>query len=266
MTTERVYTLGLRYVAGSPFIRYLAVKRHEQAHGVGAALFVSGLPQGATEEVLKELFECFGPVSQAVLHPLKRSGIVVFGSEAGRLASLKYASRGQVLEYAGPAPRLPGGGGEEGEEGEGGEEANTPIGLKVWVAEHKAARPGNEVLQAQIDDWMDAFDEEQERRARERQAAMGEDGWTVVVRAKGRKRTREEGGVTVQTGGAASNAAAAAAAAAAAKDAKTGQLGDFYRFQRRERRRNELVELRQRFEDDRRRLAQLKATRNFKPC
>jgi hypothetical protein len=36
----------------------------------------------------------------------------------------------------------------------------------------------------QIDDWMEEFDAEQERKARERQAAMGEDGWTVVVRAK----------------------------------------------------------------------------------
>lgn len=31
---------------------------------------------------------------------------------------------------------------------------------------------------------MDAFDADQERKSREKQAAMGEDGWTVVVRAK----------------------------------------------------------------------------------
>ncbi len=37
---------------------------------------------------------------------------------------------------------------------------------------------------SQIDDWMDNFDSKQERMAREKQAAMGEDGWTVVVRAK----------------------------------------------------------------------------------
>ncbi|GFR53035.1 hypothetical protein Agub_g15727, partial [Astrephomene gubernaculifera] len=225
----------------------------------GTALFVSGLPLGSDESTLRELFECFGAVSQAVLHPLKRSGIVVFRSEVGRTAALKYAARGQVLELAGGAA-----GRGQGEDDEEQEEA--PMGVKAWVHEHKAARPGNEVLQQQVDDWMDEYDEEQERKARERQAAMGGDGWTVVVRAKGRKRTREEGGVTVVTGGVAAGAAAAAAAAAAKEGEKAAQgRGDFYRFQRRERRRNELVELRQRFEEDKRRLAQLKATRNFKP-
>ncbi|GLC33919.1 hypothetical protein PLESTB_000817900 [Pleodorina starrii] len=262
MSSEKVFTLGLKYRRGNPFIQYLAVKAHEQprtsaaGEASGAALFVSGLPFGADEQTLSELFESFGAVSQAVLHPLKRSGIVVFRSDAGRTAALRFAAKGQVLEYDGGAVRH--------EDAEDGDAAEAPAGVKAWVHEFKAARPGNDVLQRQIDDWMDEFDAEQERKARERQAAMGEDGWTVVVRAKGRKRTREEDGVKVMTGGVAVNAAAAAAAAAA-KDDKAGGLGDFYRFQRRERRRNELVELRQRFEDDRRRLAQLKAARNFKP-
>lgn len=52
------------------------------------------------------------------------------------------------------------------------------------------------------------------------------------------------------TGGVAANAAAAAAAAA--DGSRKGAVGDFYRFQRRERRRNELEDLRQRFEDDKR--------------
>lgn len=73
----------------------------------------------------------------------------------------------------------------------------------------------------------------------------------VTVTVQGRKRTREEGGVKLMTGGVAANAAATAAAAAA-KEREKSMVGDFYRFQRRERRRNELVELRQRFEDDRR--------------
>ncbi|KAG2432773.1 hypothetical protein HYH02_012905 [Chlamydomonas schloesseri] len=252
MTTEKIYTLGLKLRAKSPFLQYIAVKTHDAG---GTALFVSGLPYGLNEDTLKECFEAFGPVLQAVLHPLKRSGIVVFREPAGRAAAVKYAAKGQVLEFAG-GPQ----GDADGEAGGSGE----PVGLKAWVHEHKAARPGNDVLQQQIDDWMDAFEAEQERKAREKQAAMGEDGWTVVVRAKGRKRTREDGGIKVQSGGVAANAAAAAAAAAA-KDGKEGGLGDFYRFQRREKRRGELEELRQRFEDDRRRLAQLKAARNFKP-
>lgn len=45
-------------------------------------------------------------------------------------------------------------------------------------------------LPTQIDEWMDEFDAEQEQKARDKQAAMGEDGWTVVVRAKVRQQSR----------------------------------------------------------------------------
>lgn len=70
-TSERLYTLGLRCRPNSPFIQYLALKPHGGAPGEGTALFVSGLPLGTGEEALRELFECFGEVIQAVLHPLK---------------------------------------------------------------------------------------------------------------------------------------------------------------------------------------------------
>lgn len=77
MAGEKILTLGLKFRQSNPFIRYLAIKAHEQAkapssgEAAGAAVFVSGLPFGADERVLSEMFECFGPVSQAVLHPLK---------------------------------------------------------------------------------------------------------------------------------------------------------------------------------------------------
>lgn len=59
----------------------------------------------------------------------------------------------------------------------------------------------------------------------------------------------------------------AAAAAAAGKKAQEGQqlLPHFYRFQRREKRRDELLELREQFEADKRKIQELKAARKFKP-
>jgi len=68
----------------------------------------------------------------------------------------------------------------------------------------------------------------------------------------------------VTVGGVAAGAAQAAAAAAAAKK-DTAVLGDFYRFQQRERKRNEVVDLRRAFEEDKKRLVQLKNARKFKP-
>lgn len=89
-------------------------------------------------------------------------------------------------------------------------------------------------------------------------AAMEEDGWTVVQRHKGRKKNTSESGVTV-------GAVAAAAATARAAKKRPVEHTDFYRFQQREKRRNDLLDLRERFEEDKRRLAELKAVRKFKP-
>lgn len=40
---------------------------------------------------------------------------------------------------------------------------------------------------------------------------------------------------------------------------------DFYRFQRREKQRSAVLELREKFQEDRQRIAELKAARKFKP-
>jgi hypothetical protein len=62
---------------------------------------------------------------------------------------------------------------------------------------------------------------------------MAGDGWTVVVRSKGRKRARDSGGVATVSGG-----VAHAAAAAAAEGKKDQKYEDFYRFQQRDKRRS----------------------------
>ncbi|PNH04898.1 hypothetical protein TSOC_008863 [Tetrabaena socialis] len=78
MTTEKLLTLALRWRPSSPFIQYLALKPHDTAKGAdgaGAGLLVSGLPLGADEAAVHDLFGVFGPVSQVVLHPLKLKAV-----------------------------------------------------------------------------------------------------------------------------------------------------------------------------------------------
>ena len=60
-------------------------------------------------------------------------------------------------------------------------------------------------------------------------------------------------------------ALAKATALADASKKKDRAAVDFYRFQQREQRRDELVELRQQFEEDKKRVQELKASRKFKP-
>ncbi|WIA09053.1 hypothetical protein OEZ85_008467 [Tetradesmus obliquus] len=240
-------SLRLRLHADAPHISYVFIKHHKPKEGeaeVPNALYVAGLPLGLDEVSLEAVFSVFGHVANVVLHPSKRSAAVVYESKEDVSQALQHASSGQVVDFPLPAP--------EG-----------PVGLKAWVAAHRAQRPGNAELQKQLDGWMEAHEAAEAAREAARQAAMAEDGWTVVVRSKGRKRAREVGGMSTVSGGIAPAAAAAARAAADAKQAK--QAENFYRFQQRDRRRSELMDLRHKFEEGRKRLAALKAARHFRP-
>mmetsp|Transcript_18063 Transcript_18063/g.30915 ORF Transcript_18063/g.30915 Transcript_18063/m.30915 type:complete len:249 (-) Transcript_18063:727-1473(-) len=246
----RLQPLGVRMSSGSLAVKHIFVKEHEgSAEGAASALFVSGLPLRIDEAQLVRLFSAFGHVQQAVLHGSKRSGMVTFSQPKELAAVLKASQSGQILE-------LP----SEDESAGQQQDQQTATGLKALVLEHKAARPGLQELQHQLDEWTEAFEEAEAARVRAQQTTMTEDGWTVVVRTKGRKRTKEEGGVVSQSGGV---ALAAAQALAATKQVKP--LEGFYLFQQRDKRRNELMDLREKFDEDRRRVSRMRMDRNFRP-
>ncbi|KAL3636522.1 hypothetical protein CASFOL_018821 [Castilleja foliolosa] len=107
-------------------------------------------------------------------------------------------------------------------------------GMKKWITQYHHSRPGLELLQERIDDFIMDHEakEEQARVAREAQAAEG--GWTVVVQHRGRKKTTDaESGVAV-------GSVAQAAVLDKMSKKKTKEVGiDFYRFQKREAHRND---------------------------
>lgn len=232
--------LGLQLGKTSPFITYLLLKKNISQQ-TDCALYVAGLPYGINDDVLKTVFSSFGAVSGVGIQPSKTSAVLLFQDASSVTAALKAAASGAVIECE-------------------HEVSGQPRGLKAWVQQHKAKRPGNAALSEQLDKWMEQYDVEEERQRKAREEAMAEDGWTVVVRSKGHKRVREDEGVTYVTGGVAS---AAAQAAAAAKKPKVHET--FYRFQQREQRRNELMQLREKFEADKKRIQALRSARNFRP-
>uniref|UniRef100_A0A7R9VQG7 Ribosomal RNA-processing protein 7 C-terminal domain-containing protein n=1 Tax=Chlamydomonas euryale TaxID=1486919 RepID=A0A7R9VQG7_9CHLO len=238
----RMLSLAVR--PGSPFRNYVAIKAHRGRVGEpdhGPALFFAGLPLRFDEVAVASVFGCFGDVEQVVMHPSQSSGMVLFSESQSVQAALQAAQANALVEWPLPEP--------EG-----------PSGVKAWVHEHKALRPGNKVLQARLDEWVAEFDEAEARKEREHTNAMAEDGWTVVTRGKGRAKTTEDGDTTVRSGG-------LSAAAAKARGAAAGPAveGTFYRFQARDKRRSELLELREQFENDRRRITELRQSRKFKP-
>nr|CAD1826667.1 unnamed protein product [Ananas comosus var. bracteatus] len=133
-------------------------------------------------------------------------------------------------------------------------------GMKKWLIEYKQNRPGLKELQQRIDDFITTYEEQQEQERREKEARAAEGGWTVVVHHKGRKKTTDaESGVTVG-----SVAQAAVMDKIEKKKSKEVAL-DFYRFQKREAQRNEVMMLRSKFEQDKKRIQQLRAARKFRP-
>nr|KYP38933.1 Ribosomal RNA-processing protein 7 isogeny A [Cajanus cajan] len=132
--------------------------------------------------------------------------------------------------------------------------------MKKWITEYHQSRPGLEVLQHQIDDFITAHEAKLEEERKEKEALAAEGGWTVVVHHKGRKKTTDsESGVAV-------GSVAQAAVENKMTKKKHKEVGlDFYRFQKREAQRNELMTLQSKFEEDKKRLQQMRAARKFRP-
>lgn len=236
------------------FCKRHTVEVEDEESGVDSdtRLFVASIPSGIMEqEFLRFMIETVGPVAQVALHGTRTSALVVFESASSlkKLFSTLEKKRGKARVIK----RV---------------DRTEPFGLKGWVTRHKAQYNlnTNAVLQKQLDEWIDAFEDREARQKEEAMRALEEDGWTVVRRFKGRKKNANEAdGITV--GAVAPAAARDIASRSQQKVAKRseGQGADFYRSNTREKRRSELIDLRERFEEDRRRLHELRAARKFKP-
>lgn len=133
-------------------------------------------------------------------------------------------------------------------------------GMKKWILEYKQKRPGLKALQEAIDEFIVAHEEQQEKEKKEREARAAEDGWTVVVHHKGRKKTTD-----TETGTAVGSVSLAAMQHKMAKMKPKEVDMNFYRFQKREAHLSELAMLQSKFEQDKKRIQELRAQRKFKP-
>lgn len=125
-----------------------------------------------------------------------------------------------------------------------------------WRTEYANMRPDYSKLQTQVDLFLSAFDK---RTAAEKAAAnkpvVDEEGWTLVVGSK-------------RKGGADS---AKSAIKQAAKDyarkvqKQAGHAFAFYKFQEKERKQERLALLRRKFEEDKKKIQDMRSNRKFKP-
>eukprot|EP00761_Pharyngomonas_kirbyi_P000604 gb/GECH01000604.1/.p1 GENE.gb/GECH01000604.1/~~gb/GECH01000604.1/.p1 ORF type:complete len:603 (+),score=224.44 gb/GECH01000604.1/:1-1809(+) len=134
-----------------------------------------------------------------------------------------------------------------------------PIGLERYVKQYLDYRPPVEKRSQRIDKLMGVFDKirnQQHKKQLEEVNKPDEDGFITVLPPKGPMGTRSQQGVK--------GAAYTRKAEEKAKQGPKVQL-DFYKFQRIARKKKELGELRQQFEEDKKRIQNMKEKRMFKP-
>ena len=113
-------------------------------------------------------------------------------------------------------------------------------------------------LQTQAEEFMQSYDEEEHvaKLDRDKRAREPDDDGFVLVKTKNKKRRTEEKRGT---------GAPRDREGAKKKTKETKELKHFYRFQMRDEKQKQLVDLRQRFQQDQAKIAAMKAARKFNP-
>lgn len=134
---------------------------------------------------------------------------------------------------------------------------SAPIGAAKWRSQYLQMRPDNSALQKQVDMFLHAFDQrsETEKLARKsRGPIVDEDGFTLVQSNTKRKAEQSE-----------SSARGAAKKFKQKLQKQAENAVHFYKFQEKERKLERINVMRRKFEEDKQKLIDLKATRKFKP-
>ncbi len=169
------------------------------------------------------------------IHPSGSHAVVVFVDRPSMEASLKAAQK---------AARL----GTTIIWGEGIEDRVPPLGLKRYEAHHTMRYPSRKELLSSVDSYMSIFGKMEEARSRKE--------------AKKRQQPDEEGFITV-TKGARGRVVRKEDAKELGEKQKAKENGaeNFYRFQMRERRKEQRGELMRKFEEDKRRVEEMRKRR-----
>ncbi|GAM87448.1 hypothetical protein ANO11243_054730 [Dothideomycetidae sp. 11243] len=175
--------------------------------------------------------------SERELHPSGDSCVVSFVDEASAAGAMKAVLRAARTRTEIPlAPTV----------------HDAALGQARYVRLHELQYPDPVVLQDSVDAFMATFNSAEAERAR--------------AAAKARQMPDEDGFITVTRGGR-NNPARAEEVQARLEKQKERQNGrdDFYRFQLREKRKDEAKELQRGFEEQRRRVQEMRGKRKYRP-
>ncbi|KAF1666510.1 hypothetical protein FQA23_0011398, partial [Aptenodytes patagonicus] len=129
-------------------------------------------------------------------------------------------------------------------------------GISKWIASYAASVVDREELKAEVDAYMQDYDKkiaEEEAKAAKEEGVPDEEGWVKVTR-KGRK-----------PGLPRTEAANLRVLEREKRKRARKELLNFYAWQHRETKREHIAQLRKKFEEDKQRIALMRAQRKFRP-
>ena len=242
--------LPLSISPASTVARCLYVKRHVTSGGDAGGdslptLFVANIPCDFDYQNVMNVFSLYGEVESVVFLEEPMPGAASGRARCARVSFEDEESLRRVLELETANLRAP------------YEPPRLATGMKKWLLTYRYARPDVRKLLFQVDGFMEAFDErtEKERKGLEEED-VDEEGFTLV---KYKKRKMRGAGIDALTG-------EAKEGGPSRKRKKSKEpLVHFYKTQRREKQKEKIALLRAKFEQDRQRIADMRAARKFKP-
>jgi ribosomal RNA-processing protein 7 len=218
------------------------------AGGGDRSLFVVNVPWNWDYSDLQACFSCFGNVESAVLtkateeSPLPpgiltsrrspeggRRAVVTFETSVEMEATLTSKMSKLVQPYQAPS---------------------APGGMASWMADYDSVRPDVEKLQTQVDRFMEAFDASTVSKKRGRAPEVDDEGWTMVGGGKKKQRRNLMPREVLEE-----------ESARQQKKKKGDKVVHFYKFQQRQEKKDQLADLRRKFEEDKAKLALIKEQR-----
>ncbi|KAK3859689.1 hypothetical protein Pcinc_014775 [Petrolisthes cinctipes] len=250
--------VGLKYDNESKGVHQLLwkphrVKMYSEYKPAECTLFVVNVPPYCTTEVFQRLFSVYGKVKWVFFHKKPSSGpppttkyplisplpvvtgfkvaYVVFIDPSGLKAAMSVPAH-TVLVASSSSPLT---------------------GINKWQAEYNDGMLESTVRK-EVKDLMEEYD----RKTQAEKEAAGkleadEDGWVTVTSTKKKKPRLAKVGELKNT------------KSKKRKNKKKQELVNFYAFQTRQARMDNLAQLRKKFDEDKKRITQMKASRKFRP-
>ncbi|KAM6437421.1 ribosomal RNA-processing protein 7 homolog A [Liasis olivaceus] len=243
---------------------YLYVKEHKVREGrdpkrpQNRTLFVLNIPPYFTEECLSRLFSNFCPVQSVEMCEKPKAGdgtetprtkffniktplgfqvaYVVFKRPAGVQAAKSSSLQGPLIIYSDSHP--------------------VQTGIHKWIARYTASIMDPAELKTEVDSFMQTYDQKvakEEAKAEKEEGVPDKEGWVKVTR-KGRR-----------PGLPWTEAANLRALEREKRKRARKELLNFYAWQHRETKREHIAQLRKKFEEDKQKIALMRAQRKFRP-